>query len=474
MKKLIIPIIIIAALMAAPWVVGNKSHQQLEATLNSLTENNPGVSYEIKDYKQSIFTSTGKIHFKYDEAMLGEPSEDVPEELINFFKNGLVFNVDITHGPVLTKPSVGLGLSHTKFSLDTSEEPLKSFAEKTGVTDLLYGDVYVDLAGNGTTTSYISKFALTEDEANIDFGGAEINQSFDKNLNYDGNAFISALALKADALSVNTSPITMEFKGKLEPEFNWGVGKFTSKMSSIKFDESGEGSNGEVSDVSLVMDITEPSEGLYDIQYVFSVSEVNGSALENPLSNINYDMTFKSVSKAAVLSLNQLGQAQDPNLSPEEQAQKMEAIAKTAGEELLKTSPSVALNALSFNYGDSTFIDMKGNFGINSDMIPDASMLQANPMMAIPALKADLDANFSENVISEVMQIFAAQQMEGIELSDEDKAAMKSQQEAQAQMMIAQFVEMGYITKNDKGLATKATFENGQLLVNGNPMPFGF
>lgn len=474
MKKLIIPVVVIAALIIAPWVVGKKSHQEMETMLDKITEKSPGVSYEITEFNQSIFNSTGKIRFKYDESMLAANQQDAPEELSQLFTQGLVFDIDITHGPVLTKPNFGLGLSHTKFSLDTSEEPLKSFVEKAGITELLYGEVLVDLSGKGDSRSTISEFKFAEDDLNIEFGGVEAHQTFDKNLNYSGDAVVKSLSIVDDETNLSTSPITMEFQGKLEPELNWGVGKFTSTMQSVKFKEGSDGEKGEISNLSLMMDITEPTEGLFNMHYILGVGEVSGSALETPITNVNYDMTLKNVSKAAIQNMNALSLAQDPSLSPEEQAQKAQEYSKKVGEEFLKHSPSVALDALSFNYGKATFVNMNGNFGLNSAMIPDTSMIDANPMMLIPALQAQLNADFSENLVTEIMQIMSMQQMEGFELSDDDKAAMKTQQEAQAQMMIAQFIEMGYITRNDKGLATKATFENGQLLVNGNPLPFGF
>ncbi len=474
MKKLIIPIVVIAALIIAPWVVGKKSHEQIEATLEKITQNSPGASYEITEFNQSVFNSTGKIRLKYDESMFANASEETPEELIQLFTQGLVFNVDITHGPVLTKPNLGLGLSHTRFSLDTSEEPLKSFIETAGITELLHGDIFFDLSGNGDARSYISEFNFTEEELSVDFGGAEVNQAFDKKLNYSGDAIVKSLVIVGEDINLSTTPINMEFQGQLEPELNWGVGKFTSSMDSVKFKEGIDGNKGEVTKLSLVMDITEPTDGLFDMQYIFGIGQVTGSKLENPITNINYDMTLKNISKAAVQNMNSLSLAQDPNLSPEAQAQKAQEYSKKVGEELLKHSPSIALDTLSFNYGKETFVDMNGNFGLNSAMLPDLAMIDTNPMMLIPALQAQLNADFSEDVVTEIMQIMSMQQMEGIELSDEDKAAMKTQQEAQAQMMIAQFIEMGYLTRNDKGLATKASFENGQLLVNGNLLPFGF
>ena len=45
--------------------------------------------------------------------------------------------------------------------------------------------------------------------------------------------------------------------------------------------------------------------------------------------------------------------------------------------------------------------------------------------------------------------------------------------QAQAPMMLAGFVQQGFLTESPQGYQLKASYDNGALTLNGNPFPLG-
>lgn len=466
MKKYIVIAVIIALIAATPWYVGIKAQKELESQILKLNDY-PGYNASFSEYNRGLLHSNGKIKISYDIGATPDDDE-MEQKLITALQEGIILNVDVSHGPLLSKPVFGPGLSYTVITLDDSQETIREAEQLFAVDELLTVETRMKMNGDGVGTLIIPALNHSEEGKAFKFGGTTIGfELADFGKKYKSSGTIEAVTFSTDEAQFESSPIAVEGEGSYG-ESLYGTGTFSAKLASLKI--SGEKSV-QLEQLDIDAEVTNPASGLMNIDYKIALAKVSGSDMPHALTDTVIDISANNLKESAFTKFSELGTQSDFS-DPEAMAayqQKMQA----AMSELLAGSPELQVNNLAFKFGDDSWMDLKGKLSVDG-AIAGKPEVQSNPFMLIPAITADYTANLSESLVEMAIQQYLSQQFADSGMSAEEIEQMTANQEQQTSMMIGQFVGMGFLQKTDAGYRIETSFKNGELLVNGNPIPVPF
>jgi uncharacterized protein YdgA (DUF945 family) len=466
MKKLIIFVIIIVAIAAAPWYVGLKAQLELESQIDKFA-NYPGYSVELLEYNRGLLSSTGKLKIAYSIADV--PQNDAMEQkFISVLNDGIVLKLNVTHGPLLTKPEFGPGLSYTEVTLDDSQEFVLEAEKLFAVEDLVRGYALLDLSGTGTGALSMPVLAFEEEDSKFSFGGMHMDYELaDYGKKQKTIGTIEALSFSSETLQVRTSPIALEGEGEMGDSI-FGTGRFSASLASLNI--IGE-HTALVENLQLAADVRSPTSGMMDIDYKIALGKFSGSSMPYVLTDSVFDVTLKNLKESAIEKFSRL--SVDADFSSPEAMEAHQQKMDVATSEFLSGSPELHLNNIAFKLDENTYMDLVGELKVDGTVAGSPGALN-NPMMLIPAISANYTANLSEGLLNLAMQQYLSQQFAGAGMSPEETLAMMEGQAVQTAQMVQQFVDMGFLQKTEMGYRIETSFKDGEFKVNGNPMPLPF
>lgn len=464
MKKLIAFVIIIVVIAAAPWYVGLKAQQELEAQIARI-ENYPGYSVELIEYDRGLLSSTGKLKFAYQIANV--PQNDAMEQkVIDIMNDGIVINLHVTHGPLLTQPTLNPGLSYTKVTLDDSQEFVLEGEKLFSVEELIEGFVLLDLSGKGTGALTMPVLAYEEENAKFHFGGMHLDYELaDFGKTQKSSGVIEALSFSDDKVQVQMSAIIVDGDAEMGDSL-FGTGSFSASLASLNI--IGE-HTALIENVQIAGTVTSPADGMMDVDYKIALGKLTGSDMPYALTDSVFDISVKNVKESAVEKFSQLSANADFS-SPETMQAHQEKM-KLAMAEFLSGSPEILVNKLAFKLDEAAYMDLNGSISVDGAVGGNPATLN-NPMMLIPAISANYTANLSEGLLKMGIQQYLSQQFAADDdMSPEDTLAMMEGQAAQSAQMIQTFLDMGFLQKTDSGYRIETSFKDGEFKLNGHAMP---
>lgn len=464
MKKLIIFAVIIAVIAAAPWYVGLRAQQELESQIEKF-ENYPGYSAELIEYNRGLLSSSGKLKIAYEIANVPQ-NDEMEQKIIGILGEGIIVNLKVTHGPLLTKPGFSPGLSYTEVTLDDSQEFVREAETLFAVEELIEGYALLDLSGKGNGALTMPVLAYEDDNAKFSFGGMRLDYELaDYGRTQKSSGVIEPLSFSSDNTQVQMSAITVEGASKMGDSL-FGTGSFNASLASLNI--IGE-HTALVENIQVAADVSNPASGLMNVDYKIALGKLSGSDMPYALSDSIFDITVKNVKESAVEKFSQLSTSADFS-SPEAMQAHQEKV-NIAMAELLSGSPELLINNVAFKLDENTYMDLSGTMSVDGAVAGNPAALN-NPMMLIPAVSANYTANLSEGLLKMGIQQYLSTQFADAGMTPEETLAMMEGQAAQSAQMIETFVGMGFLQKTGSGYRIETSFKDGELKVNGQPMPF--
>ena len=464
MKKFIIIAIVVIALGASPLIMGHFARGALEADLQTINQM-PGYKAEIVEYQSGYQKAIAKIRVGYDI----DPSmiQDLPADsqaMLQVFSDGIVIDVDVTHGPVILSPKFQFGLMHATGELSKDQEFVRQALEMLDVDYLFRYEVDMGYFGQGTANFSIPSFSFAEGLDQFQFGGVTaVSNISDFGKSYDVNGSIGEIAVRAEGVNAVMAPAQFSGNGKNGESYIDATGDFTVTLPSINV--SGMQS-GQIQNLGLHVVSRESSATSMGVDYDFTIKRIEGFALGRTLSDLQFSMTMENLDKSALMALTKMSTDITALESGEQEIMQVMS-------DLLHGSPQVLINNLGFTVNDTSTVKVSGQFSVKGDMLTDPVDF-VNPMAMIPALAASLDASIDRALINEAIMLYSAQQVNSLaaqlDMSEEDQQQMLQQQSAQFNQMLDGFVQQGLVEKSGNSYVVKASFQNGELMVNGNPL----
>lgn len=449
MKRIAIAVVVLAVVLAValPPLFGARARSLMEDQLAAVGESlAPYAKVEVSfdDWDVGWYSSAATVSLA---VTVDTEALELDAEVVEAFSTTLPKSVTLYHGPILIRPSPGLGWGSVEFVVDDSVVPeLREFEEATGLDYFARLGVLVGFGGGLSMGMDIPRFEYAEGEsemagAEIDFGGLEATAKFGgdgESIDLDGR-FGGVDATIANILSSwqlawgRTTWTGSVRKDDRIPNLWLGGGK--TEVDRIMFSTGAGETTYEVTDLSIEGDNVIEGDFLVGAN-LYEVHELR--IMNMALRDLVVDLTVRyGVDGMARL----MDVAYMDSFDPERQ---MEIVT-----DLVRERIDFAINRIGFTHEDrqalaSLAIEFRG------DELPDGFEIGPNADFTamLPLVTANLDLAFHRELLGGL----GIGQMDG---------------------MVQMLAREGILRESGDDYALSVGFANGGLTVNGDPFePF--
>ena len=468
MKKIIISVAAIAVVgLVAPKFTGAGINEGLDNFIASLNTAN-GYTATIESRETSWFSSAAVVKVGIDPAIFAD-LDLASADMQNFEDLSATINVTAQHGPFLTLNGLGLGLSAWKAEVD--ESVLREYLAYADNERFYSVAGKVSFFGGLSFEDTMPKFTvIAQDGADeVTFSGWNGKGSASS----DGATYAGVtdlVTVSADGVTFEMKSMTLESSiegdctAAMKGDFYNSTGEFG--ISSINLDMPMLDSKATLD--KLLIDVkTEKSEdgNLMDMDINYAIESIEAPQFSGR------DLIVKS-------EINNLERAffkayQEASANPAQMEQAMADIIGTKLLPQLQASPEFNITEMSGKVADGNFSGKVMTKVTGIDSLPEP--------LEDPAFWVSKTVVDSQLKLDKAMALWVGEQVVISQIQADPNAAGMTDEEIKAiaaeqvEGMIGMFTQQGMITVNADGeYEMTFTMQDGQAMLNGNPMPLPF
>ena len=462
MRKIVILLLLLmAAILITPGVIGFSAETRYKALIDGLAKN--GLEVVETQYQRGWFESTADTEFRIPLA--GEGA-DLPAGAPTEIRFSL--HSDIKHGPLSSDGELVVAQVHS--NLLAGGEPLFPGLEgglfKTNIKLDGSGQLVVDLPAMQSEPQ--------QGKPGVQFEGMTGHLKFD--------AGITELSLDLDMPQLALSEMggqNFELQSlSLNSHSQEGVaglmlgkGRFTVKH--MGFQNAGLGETVGIDDINVTFDSSAQGKNvLFSIVYAFQNLKVNDAAwgpavLEIRMENLSADALAKMQ--------KQMEEINERNLSPTEQGMATVALLMETASELLPNDPVLAIPQLRVQTPDGM---VEGDFRLQSHGLAWAEIGDAATALGKLEMKASLRMPetlwrtlLEQQARKQMSDMIALRRQLGEKVEPPSEEEMQELVRTSAEQKLNSMLAQGLVVRNDTEIATVAGLSGGLLTVNGKTIP---
>lgn len=469
MKKIIILVLVIGALAISPLVLSYFAKNQITKGIDEVNKI-AGYDVAVVEQNDGYLSSQMTVRVGLDLVVLsqGQPLPMADEEsqaMIERFKEGFLFNVDLQYGPVVTNPSMGVALYQSVVTFADNQEIIQTIEDTLGIDDLFTLTASMGVLGSGESVFSVPAIQFSDASGRIDFGGMNVNadlSGYGKNYVVDGT--IAQTEFSSPDAKFTMAPATISGSGEVVDVGEMGTGDF--KILFPSFLMSGA-LNMQARDFAVAVDVSQPNDTVYNIDYQISLASMSGDLLPQAYSDIDFHVGIENVSAEVMEEYLDIIYSGGSNMDDPQVG--LEMVSK-----MLSTSPKLMIKNVGFSADNAVQLAVSGDLGVDNDLLEEP--ITAETLLnALPALVANLELSAHRDLLNMAIQTYSMQQTQTsamqMGLTQAEAMDMQAQQMQQFQDMLNGAVEQGMVV--DKGnnlLYIKANFQQGGLTVNDQPV----
>lgn len=478
MKKLVILSVVILLCVAgwagATYLVGGQVESQYTRLLDEFGQLGP-ITMSQQSYQRGFLTSTARTVLELKLPATTRPGAQAAADAQNETLQ-LVFASAIKHGPLPAGSAPGMALIETRLvsvtpSNETFEQLLNQFPQLTETLSV----TRIDFSGSMTDRVRLPALETTIDDAQIKWGGLSVDSSY----------------APGDKTIVGTFDLpSLEIHGE-KGELAWqGLHGKLDLVEALPLLYVG---STEVDFGGMEMNFAKGKDGAQQAVQLNGIKLSSRSDCREKLVNFKQTLEFggvlvdgesygpgRCVIDAKNLDGEVLGgfQAQVRELyrsgqgsTPDELVGQLLPLYTRMLIELLEKSPEFNISSFSFatpqgNIDGRLLIKYHGSQGVDTQ----------NPQAMLQALDASAELAIHENLVKQLIAQNLKNELTAAKLNGQipdtfsaaDIAELAAQQsDAQLEMVLAQAL----VVRDGDMIRSNATFKQGELVVNGQPLP---
>jgi len=478
MKKLVILIVVILLCIAgwagATYVVGGQVQSQYTHMIDEFGQLGP-ITMSQQSYQRGFLASTARTVLELKLPVTARPGAQADPEAQNETLQ-IVLESAIKHGPLPAGAAFGLALIETRLvSVTPSNETVERLLQEFPQLSEPLSVTRIDFSGSMTDRVRIPALETSIDQAQIEWGGLSVDSSY----------------APGDKTIVGTFDMPrLEIRGE-DGELTWqGLHGTLDLVEALPLLYVG---STEVDFGGMEMNFANGKDGAQQAVQLKGLKLSSRSDCRAKLVNVKQTMEFGGVlvdgetygPGRCVIDANNLDgellggfQAQVRELyrsgmvnNPEELVGQLLPLYTQLLTGLLEKSPEINVSSFSFatpqgNIDGRLLIRYDGSQGGDT----------RNPQAMLQALDASADLAIHENLVKLLMKQNLKNELTAAKLngqipesfSDADLAELAARQsEAQLEMALAQAL----VVRDGDMIRSSATFKQGELEVNGQPLP---
>lgn len=468
MKKIIALIVIVLLYIGSAYAISYSAESALHNYADQISTR-PGYNAELSDFRHGLLSSSARFRVDMDTDMILAGLEPAQREqmgpVIEAMKQGLPFRVDIFQGPLVFRNGLFAGLFKAEFTLGDEVEWARELRDTLERDSIMDNELRMGFTGQGSGYLRMDPFR----EGDNVFGGMQIDyQLADFGSHVSAQGEISPSTFSNDDGTLRMGLSSFSSSGELSDDFI-NDGDFNVHISSIETIAQ-DRTMFDLRDLRLDFDasIDEDNEDRFSMHYRIDVEGIEGDALEQPITGIQFDMALLNLDRSAFNEFYRNSVASSDMEDPfAAQMLMMEAASR-----LLEGDPALRISNIAFEQGPDINMTLSGALSFGED-VGNVGNAQ-NPFMLLDHLIVDLDLQFTPGFFSTVSESYVDGQMAGLEMEPAFIEQMREQQLQQHRTFLQQLVQAGMIAFDGDRYSIVLAMEDGQFTVNGNPMPLPF
>ena len=464
-------IVIVLAALGFAWYSGNLTEQAMENYVATINEQ-PAYHAEMVSYEHGLFHSTANINIQPDLSMLFGDLDPLTQQqlfaMMGGIDQGFGFNMDIYHGPVIFNNGFYMGLFKSKITLDQSSPFLAAaIPSNVDVNEYFDLDMQMNYFGQGQFEMTVDSYSSTDANGSYNWGGLELISELENyGQSYEMQGTVHPLSFISPMFDLNTSSILMTANGVVGGLINDSDGKFS--MASLNISAAGD--DFSMNELEMGVDIDTSDDGTFSIDYEIGTGLIDSSEMEQPINNITFDFSVHDLSIEGFTKFYNASLETSSMTDPfQAQMLMMQSVA-----DLFEGTPVFEIKELSFSQGSDIDFEMSTDMGFTENVFANPAVVQGNPFLAIKSLKSNVDMEFSAGFFTLALEAYINNQFNGLEMDPQLLEQMRQQQLAQVKTMTSGLIESGYLIFENDRYSLEAEMADGQLQVNGNPLPLPF
>lgn len=474
MKK---PMLVVVALIAVsaiglPPVIGGMTQSSIETRIAGMDEN-PVLAMQVADYSRGWFSSNARIVVSLDEDYVGMlnstmPDDDATDGSVGDFLGGqqISIDMDVWHGPIVFTEGFYFGLAKLHARLDDDDEIGAMITDELGIPYVAELHGQLSLTGTFSFTSNIPPVEYFSESGQISFSGLSVAGAL-SGADLTISAESENLLIDAAGTSATFQNFSMNGNSTRINSVLW-AGEFGSTIERVSIVNTLTGTGAmDFNGVRLngSTDLNDTGE-LFDAQVTYAVDEFNVPEEEMRLTDSQFTIRFGNLSVAAMTEYYETMLSMDME-DPAAAAMALPPIISS----LLANNPTVAVDPLRFTLNDESLtasISLRTVDGDQGGFDPTnllalLGMFEASA--SLTAAKPLLEQLATQAAMAQLGEIDASQLPPGQDV--------ESMAQAQTELMIATFLGQGYIVDDGENYTTDIEYANGEIRVNGMPLPLG-
>ena len=494
MKKLLaLSIVVAAALLGWPGMLGKTVQEEIETQLE-LVRGNPMLNVSISDYDRGWFSSKVRYEIGFTEQYLemiegavksqDENNNPLDESLLEILSPFELVS-DISHGPVgvLNGPFFGLFKSLTTEGANNPQ--LNDFLAAANMPFLVKVSSTTGLLGDTTFSVDVPASQGAGDGAagdslasNLKFSGATASGRYSATGSRGARLRLTGrmenLSIIDHASEFTVDAVQMAVDSENIAERIW-IGPVNTSIGAVTVRDSSTAEPIEMTAQDMLIDIDSgygSSTDTLDVSMTYSIGQI--ALAGQSVSDIEFSMAMTELSVKAFERYNQwmqdpaFTQARKPNANQGEFAGLLPML-----HEFIGKSPTISVNPLTFTTSNETLL-ANVTLNINGSDLPELSSFDAaDAGLWLPRLSGKAGLSLSDSMAL-LLAVSGAQSQLQATLGDQQEITpqqISQMAAAQAPIMIQTLVQQGLLLRAGGQISAGIVLENGELQLNDQPLP---
>lgn len=450
--------LLLLVLLALPGVVGAIAEANVRDRVAAI-DSSYGADAELTSFDKGWFRSTARIVLRPENAgPLGGADLGVLGEL--------PVVVELAHGPVAVLDGVYFGWSTFVARPDLDVPSVAELTANLGVPYLFQFRGRTAYLGGLRFDADAPPFTLPLDEGLLRFSGGTAAGTL-AGQRLEADAEIGSFDLTSPTGTFAVRGVLFRADNELRSEYVMpGQASFSIASISVA-PPQGTTPTFETANLRVESDVGLDAAGeLADMRVDYDVDSVR--FLDNELSAGSLGLTVKQLDVAAVEAYGAIASDAAAGVDPD-------AIAASLGphlERALRAGPSLTLDPIRFRYDGEPF-DGRVEITTNPARLPPAGTLTLdNPLLMLSVVNTKADLRMSKTLAGQLATLGARMQLGTDPTIPPEQLDYMA--EAQSGLMMTMLVSQGVLIEEGDGYRTSLDYTDGNLTLNGNPLPLGF
>jgi len=477
MRKPVLAVVAIAALAllaGSPWVLGALAQQRVTAGIERLDAESD-IDAAIVDYARGFGTSTATIELSLPAAATDPsalPSDAPPAArlLLAAMAEPIRLLVTVRHGPILLADGAPVGLAASTIQIDPATPGYRELLEELGIPYIFELRTVTGFTGQSDWVNEVPAFALERDDLIVRFSGSNSNGTYDaatRRLVGQGEA--ASLHTEAEDTIVDLEQIAFDTDSTYYSEA-LRIGYVDASIARIAVASPGDSFALDGFGARFDIDLDDSGERATMVG-AYTLARLSDGA-ELDLSDVAITATARQVDIAALsayyTSMQESGMQNDASAP-------LSLTAEDALYDLVTASPILELEPLRLSWQGEP-LEARVRMDVDATNLPPRSNFNALVLALEGVVGIDASVEMSDALARTIaargiaFQIRRNAANDGVFMTDDEVETIA---QAQAALALAALVAQGMLTASDSGYATTAQFRQGELTVNGTPIPLG-